>query len=317
MTVPTAMGTAIRRAATAATRAAAGLRVRTTVIDGLRVTYDIRAEGSDPPIVMLHGFSADRDVWGRFALHLRGHRVVIPDLAGHGRTPFRPGGGYSAPAQAGRVIALLDALGIARAHLVGNSMGGFVAATLARLAPMRVASVALIDPAGVTSPHPSPLVKMLTGGHNPFLFEDRCGFEPFYAMTMRKPPPLPRTVRRAIAEDYVARRAQLAEIFEDFYDSDQLDDHLAEISVPAWVVWGRHDQLIDVSAARVWADGLPHATLTVYDDLGHVPMLEAPRRTSRDYRAFLARVDASPERPSRAPTSSPPGSVAEKHSTGL
>ncbi len=291
MTASVDTGAAVRRAATGATRVAAGLRVRCAVVDGLRVTYDERCAGAGPPLVMLHGFSADRDVWGRFAARMRGRPVVIPDLAGHGRTPFVAGGGHSAPAQADRVVALLDALGVERAHVIGNSMGGFIAATLARRAPARVASVALVDPAGVISPQPSPLAKMLAGGHNPFLFDDPFAFEPFYAMTMRRPPLLPRFVRAAIARDYAARRAQLAEIFEDFYDSDLLDDHLGEIAAPAWVVWGRHDQLIDVSAARVWGAGLPRATVTIYEDLGHVPMLEAPRRTSRDYKAFLAGVE--------------------------
>ena len=251
-------GAAVRRAATGTTRLAAGLRVRTAVIDGLRVSYDERRAGAGPPIVMLHGFSADRDVWGR--LRRAPERAAGRDSRPRRARPntVRRRRRLLAPAQADRVVALLDALRVERAHVIGNSMGGFIAATLARRAPGRVVSLALVDPAGVTSPQPSPLAKMLTGGHNPFLFDDPCAFEPFYAMTMRRPPLLPRFVRAAIARDYVARRAQLAEIFDDFHERDLLDDHLGEIGAPAWVVWGRHDQLLDVSAATVWG-GWPAA----------------------------------------------------------
>ena len=81
----------------------------------------------------------------------------------------------------------------------------------------------------------------------------------------------------------------MAEIFADFHDHDMLDGHLSEIRVPTWVAWGRHDQILDVSAVPVWDDGISDSTVTIYEDLGHMPMFEAPQRTARDYRDFLSR----------------------------
>jgi abhydrolase domain-containing protein 6 len=291
VTLATQVGSTVRQSAQVATRLSAGVRAHTTEAAGFAIGYDVGHENRGESVLLLHGFSADREVWTRFAAGLRDRHVLIPDLPGHGRTPFTAGAGYSAPAQAERMLALLDAVGVKRAHVIGNSMGGFIAAAMARRAPDRVASLALVDAAGLKLSAPSPLSRMLDEGSNPFLLDSPDQFDAFYAMTMAKAPFVPAIVRRAIAEEYVARRGQLTEIFTDFqHPSDFLDDHLAEISAPTWVAWGRHDQLIDVSAAKVWADGIPRASLTVYDDLGHMPMFEAPRRSCRDYRAFLGRL---------------------------
>ena len=291
-TLQTRVGTGIRSLAGAATRRAAGLSTHTARVGELSVTYDEGGDAGRPTVVMLHGFSADRDVWGRFAGAMRDFHVLIPDLAGHGHSTYTRGAGYSAPAQADRVVAFLDALGSERAHIIGNSMGGFITATVGRRAPERVASLALVDAAGVRSPELSVLERMLERGENPFLMEDVSQFDAFYAMTMAKMPFVPAIVRRAIGEDYVTRRDALAEIFADFHGQDLLTDHLSEIAAPTWIAWGRQDQLIHVSATGVWAGGLPRASVTIYDDLGHMPMLEAPRRLARDYRSFLDRVAA-------------------------
>lgn len=157
-----------------------GLEVRTADVDGLEMAYYDGGPRNAPAIVMLHGFSADKDLWVRFADPLtEDYRVIIPDLAGHGQTPFVAGADYSAPAQAARVLALLDRLGIERSHLIGNSMGGFVAATLALQHPGRVRSLGLSDAAGVTAPEPSVGDHLRARGRNPFLLEDRSQFAEF------------------------------------------------------------------------------------------------------------------------------------------
>lgn len=289
MTLVTQAGSMIRHGAGAATRLSVGLHAHTQEAGGFRFAYDERGTEFGSTVLMLHGFSADRDVWTRFAAGLRGLHLVIPDLPGHGQTPFLEGAGYSAPAQADRLVAFLDALELERVHVIGNSMGGFIAAHLAQRSPERVISLSLVDAVGVRAPELSPLDEMFARGRNPFLMDSPHQFDEFYAMTMAKQPFVPRVVRSALAHEFVKRRAQLKEIGDDFINRDALDDQLAEIQAPTWVAWGRHDQLVHVSTAKVWADGIPDASLTVYDDLGHMPMFEAPRRTSRDYREFLSR----------------------------
>ena len=245
-------------------------------------------------MVLLHGYTADRVVWLRFARHLvRDHRVVVPELAGHGASGFVSGIGFSAPAQAERVAVVIERLGIERAHVAGNSMGGFVAATLAVAHPERVASLLLSDAVGVASPEPSELELEVREGRNPFLLDDVADFPAFYAMTMARPPFVPGLVRAAIAADYVARRADYEEIFTDLYGVATLDDRLGEITTPTLVMWGEQDRLVHPSTAQVWADGIAGARIVRYPDAGHMPMLELPRRSGHDYRAFLARVSVA------------------------
>ncbi|MFG2727829.1 alpha/beta fold hydrolase [Streptomyces canus] len=239
-------------------------------------------------IVLLHGFSADRTVWIRFADHLTdNYRVVIPDLAGHGDTAYKPGWDYSAPAQAARVAALLDKLHIKKANLVGNSMGGFIAANFELAYPDRTSSLTLVDAAGLRAPHPSDMDRMMAQGRNPFQIHNRQEFNTFWDMTMAKPPLAPGFVKAALAKEYEDRRARLADIFADISGPNTLAQHLGDIHVPTLIIWGSKDRILDPSMAEVWHKGISGSKLVVEDDLGHMPMLEAPGQTATDYRDFL------------------------------
>tara|TARA_R110001592_G_scaffold175466_5_gene414708 strand:+ start:28563 stop:29507 length:945 start_codon:yes stop_codon:yes gene_type:complete len=247
--------------------------------------------GADKPsILMLHGYSAEKTVWLRFARYFTDDfNLVIPDMAGHGRTGFDPSWDYTGPAQAARLVALLDRLQIQKVHVIGNSMGGFIAAHFARLYPERTLTVTLVDPAGVTSPEQSVMDKMLEKGENPFQINSEEDFKVFYGMTMAKPPFVPDFVKAGIAERYQARKEELKTIFEDFYGKDLLDDQLSVISVPVLIMWGGKDELIHVSSAKVWDEGLANSELKIWPDIGHMPMLEIPQESAAVYREFLSK----------------------------
>ena len=122
-----------------------------------------------PVILLLHGLSADKSIWLRFARHFnRDYRLLIPDLGGHGETAYAAHQDYRVPAQAQRLLRLLDACGIQRVQVIGNSMGGYIAAWLAAHAPQRISGLALFDPAGVEAPETSDLQHLLEQGKNPF-----------------------------------------------------------------------------------------------------------------------------------------------------
>ncbi|HEV2796797.1 MAG TPA: alpha/beta fold hydrolase [Nocardioides sp.] len=287
----TALAARLYALITRAEARAYGLRERRVDVGDTELAVLEGGPADAPVVVLLHGYTADRVVWVRFARHLmRDHRVVIPELAGHGATGFTTGTDFSAPAQAARVAALLDRLGIERAHVAGNSMGGFVAATLALARPDLVRSHLLSDAVGVQSPEPSDAELQLREGRNPFLLDDVSLFPDFYAMTMAKAPFVPAFIRAAIAADYVARRDELEEIFDGFFGIATLDDRLGDITAPTLVMWGEQDRLVHRSTARVWADGIAGARTVTYPEAGHMPMLEVPGRTAADYRAFLARA---------------------------
>jgi len=270
--------------------AIAGLKRATVDVgDSRMMTWQGGPADAVEAVVMIHGYSADKTVWMRFAPHFTDrYRVLVLDLPGHGETPFDPALRYDTMSQAARVLKAMDALGIAKAHLVGNSMGGFIAAQLALHHPDRVQSATLMDAAGVTAPTPSDMEQMLSRGEgNPFEVKSRKDFDAFYAMTMAQPPWVPGITLDWIAADYAARRESLARIFTDFRGVDLLDARLAGITVPVLVMWGDQDRLVHRSAADVWTRGIPGAQLVTYPDLGHMPMVEDPARSAADIRKFI------------------------------
>lgn len=284
----TALAARLLAAVTAGEARAYGLRERRVDVGDARLAVLEGGPVDAPVVVLLHGYSADRVVWMRFARHLlKDHRVVIPELAGHGASGFTSGAGHSAPAQTRRVVAVLDHLGIDRAHVAGNSMGGFIAATLALAHPDRVETLMLSDAVGVASPEPSDAELEFRQGRNPFLLDDVADFPAFYAMTMARPPFVPAFIRAALAADYVARRDQLEEIFHDFHGVATLDERLGEIVAPTLVMWGEEDRLVHPSTARTWVEGIVGAGTVTYPGVGHMPMLEVPGRSAADYRTFL------------------------------
>lgn len=114
----------------------------------MALTYD-RTGGGDP-LVLIHGLGSARTVWSLVAPALsETFDVVAVDLPGHGRTPWVADTPMSPRSLADSVLATLDALRVGRAHLLGNSLGGWIALELAAAHPDRVASVTALAPAGM------------------------------------------------------------------------------------------------------------------------------------------------------------------------
>ncbi|KIH83775.1 Hydrolase, alpha/beta fold family [Pseudomonas batumici] len=251
-------------------------------------TFQGGASRNTPPLLMIHGFSADKNLWIRFARYfVADHPVIIPDLAGHGKSGFEPGGDYSIGAQAQRMIELLDASGIDKVHAVGSSMGAYVATWLAAHYPERVLSLALMGPVGVNLPQPNEVEELVNQGKNPFLIHSRAEFDRFFAMTMASPPWIPGVLLAAESNTYIKRRSELAEIFDDFHGSPRMEPWLNNVRVPTLLLWGREDRMVPVASAQTWIAGIPHARLECWDGVGHLPMVERPERTAEQYREFL------------------------------
>ncbi|GAA5317343.1 MAG: alpha/beta fold hydrolase [Candidatus Pelagadaptatus aseana] len=248
-------------------------------------------QDSRPVLLMLHGYSADKFVWPRFARYFSDdYRIIIPDMAGHGETGYQPDWNYSGPAQADRMKALLDQLGIEQVHVIGNSMGGFIGAHMASRHPQVIASASLLAPGGVTSPQPSAMEIMRQQGRNPFVLSTREEFDEFFAMTMSKQPYLPELMLRAMHANYESRKNDLADINAGFRKKDPLEDLLSDIQPPVMLFWGAEDQLLHVSSVEVWQQALPDVKVKVWDDIGHMPMVEIPQESAEAVQRFLLQL---------------------------
>ncbi|MBA2540553.1 MAG: alpha/beta fold hydrolase, partial [Deltaproteobacteria bacterium] len=112
------------------------------------LSHDRRGAGE--PLVLIHGLGSARTVWSLVTPELaKKFDVLAVDLPGHGQTPWTAGTAMDPRALADSVRATLDALNVKRAHLVGNSLGGWVSLELAAAYPDRVASVTALAPAGM------------------------------------------------------------------------------------------------------------------------------------------------------------------------
>lgn len=242
-------------------------------------------DNNKPIVVMLHGFSADKYIWNRISRRLTKHyQLFSPDLLGHGDVLYREGDKYSVPEQVRFLRSMLSQLNIQQFHIIGNSMGGLMTARMLEICPENIGKSILIDPAGIKSDFSMEMAKT---NQNPFNHYNETDFFFFYDLVMAKPPYMPRFILRAIAAKYIGKRAQYVHMFRDFFNPDDFFDltHRIEAS-DVMLVWGVNDKLMPVADYIKWQEMLDSKTV-IYEDLGHMPMVEDVRKVSKDIMAFL------------------------------
>ena len=249
--------------------------------------------GSGEPVVLLHGIFAEKDHWVDFARPLTAdYRVIAPDLPGFGESGRFDSETYDYTTQTERLKALLDALGIARAHLAGNSMGGTIAALFAIRYPERVASVALIGaPHGIRSPLPSETDKLIDAGKMPLVARDETEFEQMLKRVFAQRPFLPYPILHTAQQEALRNAQSNARLWhEQLKDRYLLHEHIGQLRVRTIALWGNEDRIFDVSGMQVLRARLPQAEVLQMPDIGHLPMMEAPAETARIYAGFLSRT---------------------------
>jgi abhydrolase domain-containing protein 6 len=285
---------AIYDAGTAVVRSAAGFgvgRVETEIHGELAYFY---REGSGPTIVLLHGFVAQKEMWLRMAGKIpEEYGILALDLPGHGNSDRVPGARYRAEDFVDAIEDALDGLNLEDFHLAGSSFGGMVAVRYALRHPGRVKSLGLFNPALLHPPETSDLEKRIAEGRNPIMVRDRSDFDRLTDMLFYETPfmpwPVARVLSRRAADDLEHRERMWVDVWEN---RDEIREELADLTAPVFLLWGRHDRFIDVSAAEVVRDYLGEGLLeyVILEDAGHSPMLENPEETARLYTDFLESV---------------------------
>jgi pimeloyl-ACP methyl ester carboxylesterase len=268
--------------------------------DGVRLScYEV---GRGEPLLLLHGLGGSKISWLPLIPALaKEHRLVVPDFPGHGESEKPRDADFSPRYYAHMMRVLMDATGIDRAVILGNSMGGRVALEMALRSPRRVRALALLDPAvpglrwryvvGFTRIVPTEF------GGMPLLMRRRwmeMAVRRLFADATRLPP---EAVRAAADEflrvyaDPAARMAFFASLRHivaerpgPFFAS------MRRVRQPAIVLFGDQDRLVPPRLGVELASHLPDAELHFLHDVGHVPQFEATAQTLHLVEPFLARV---------------------------
>lgn len=253
------------------------------------------SEHSSETIVMLHGAAADKMSWTRFSKYFGDNfLLVIPDLPGHGKSVADIALCYNIHAQAERLKELLSALGIKRVHLIGNSMGGTIAAHLAAMSPDIVASLVLIGAAGFEA-SPSWLRQHVAQtGINPMIeLSDGSDYQAMMHIGMVAPPYIPGIILSALARAFVKRKAINRKIVEDIEQDLNQTASLSKIFAPTLIIWGDADKVEHVDNPEFLHRRLANSRKIVMNQIGHVPMVEAPKQVADACKSFFSEVDSA------------------------
>ena len=268
-----------------------------TFLELAGLSVHLRDEGrrDDPlPVVLLHGTSASLHTWdGWVAALAPARRVVRVDMPGFGLTGPALDGDYRIERYVEFVTALLDALGIGRCVLAGNSFGGWVAWETALAEPARVGALILVDSAGYPIESQSvpigfriariPLLNRLMEVTLP---------RGVVESSLRNTYGDPSRVTPALVDRYYeltlreGNRAALAKRFTDGRHSSH-SARLGELQVPTLILWGGRDRLIPPAYGEQFRRDIAGSRLVVFPALGHVPHEEDAAATSAVVRTFL------------------------------
>ena len=299
--------------------AAAGVEPRYETIDGLRLRYVRKgqptsqsvAAGEGPPVLLLHGISSSLYTWKDVLPALAGHHDVIAvDLPGFGDSAI------PSPASGDRiarsVVGLMDRLGITRASIVGNSLGGAIAIAIAARLPDRVDRIVLIDAAGYNfAPADRPFLLRVAGAI-PAPVLEALPVRPMVAVGLRQVFHDDSLVTPDKIAEYVApmrRPGASAALHGLLLGTDDLHfpGVIREVRAPTLILWGRYDTWIPPRDADRFAADIPGARVVMMET-GHMPQEERPAETAARVEEFLGAELSAPARPASPAPSAPPSS---------
>lgn len=272
---------------------------------------DIGPEGGErEPVIFIHGLSGCWQNWleqlPRFA---RDRRVIGVDLPGFGQSEV-PAEPISMSGYADVIDALMTELGIDSAQIVGNSMGGFIGAELAIRYPARVERLVLVAAAGLSIEsirtertqglrHRAENIVFFSLGHLAAQSHQVALRARLRAALLLLVAAHPSRLPGPLAAQQVLGSGKPG--FSDALEAMcryPLRDRLPKIACPTFIVWGDKDRLVPVKDAAIFEQLIPDARKVIYEDTGHVTMMERPARFNRDVIAFL---EQAPGETKRAP----------------
>ncbi len=284
---------------------AVGFKKRSAQVDGQRFVWLEGGNRRGTPVVLLHGFGASKENWVTLLPFLaKRHRLFIPDLPGWGESHFRFGNAYGIDQQVARIAHWLEHHVPAGVHLVGSSMGGAIAGFVAARHPQQVATLTLMNAAGVRGAQQSEFEAGLLQGHNALVANSVADvFRLFTIVVERNRHLLAAMLGPIMAGVMLQRRDVNEHMFHQLMTNPPQEDlpGMTTIEMPTLVLWGEQDRVLHVSCADTYQQLIPHAQVKRLRGIGHLPMVEAPALTARClYRFWRAHAVSSSAARTRA-----------------
>src|SRR6185295_15089874 len=255
-----------------------------TTVFGQKIHY-VEA-GTGPTVILLHGLGGSTQVWQlNIAALAEKYHVVVPDQIGFGKSD-KPFVNYRIRTYVDFLDQFCKQLKIERATLVGNSMGGWIAAMFTASFPDRVDKLVLVDAAGYAPP--KDIDTRIFFGLNPTTREGMkiLAAKVFYNKLFLTDAAIDQAIaaRLAAGDGYTIKSITESIIRgEDF-----LDDTVKTIKQPALIVWGRQDGLVSLAEGERFNKDIAGSKLIVIDECGHVPPIEKPMEFNAEVIKFLS-----------------------------
>lgn len=237
--------------------------------------------GHGPALLLIHGLGASSDVWrDSISILARSYRVIAPDLPGYGKSD-RPRASYSVSYYVAWLDDFVEALGLKKPAIAGNSLGGWIAAAYAIEHPEKVSHLILVNAAGLKRETLPPL------NLNPSTKEE---LKVLLTALFADPS---RVSDRVINEQWEYRRSvrdTVQATLASFRTAPLfVDDKLNKITVPTLIIWGRQDRIIPLEFGERFQKGISGSRLVILDNTGHLPQIENPRDFSKAVKRFVKR----------------------------
>ncbi len=237
--------------------------------------YDAGQQGE--PVVLVHGLGVTSESWTTLIPHIsHTFRVYAPDMPGFGRTPLAPDKQCIAT-HVEYLGRFLDALGYPQVTLVGQSLGGWIATRYAAAHPERIKRLYLLNSAGL----------IREGIYSPYT-PDLPTARDYVRQVSGYRGPVPIFLLHAFVN--TSRRPAFAQFIENYDRAEEVDELLAEISVPTTIIWGTEDKIFPLVCAHDFHAGIPGSRLVLVPGISHNSHIGAARKIAR---ILLEDVDAA------------------------
>lgn len=275
------------------------LRLESIEVDGIAVPTLVGGPSStsldESPeadaILFLHGWGTSKEAMlGEMRWFSSSHRVIAPDLPGFGDNPLGP----DQPALTGDdYVQWIDRFRVAanlkKVDLVGESMGGALAAAYGAKFPEHVGRIVLQSAAGVKPPVQNAFMSAIARGENPLRIADEADFDRVLGLCFAHQPLVPAPFKRYLVDRairYLPRQQEMVDAMRSFLLEGN-DGQLDRIEAPTLVLYGEEDRITDPSMLDVYVRGIRHARGVLLPDAGHVVFYDSPVRTRAEMREFF------------------------------